>query len=296
MTEKEKMLSGMLYDADHDPELIEERRQCKMLCQQYNETPVEDSQLRKDRIKQILGKTGEEINMEPNFWCDYGYNIEVGENFYSNHNLVILDPAKVTFGDNVLLGPNCGFYTAEHPIDPERRKEALESARPITVGNDVWIGGGVQVMPGVTIGDGTVIGSGSVVTKEIPDHVVAAGNPCRVIRRVTVEKLEDKSLYTPAAEVYDVGRGFRLDVTDNGEAMEFWLYHSSDVHKLLLKQGLPAQKSVLLAQIEAGLPEHFRRYCEMFLDGEMPQEEGTVSEEQTAVWGEDDYDEDIEFL
>ena len=119
----------------------------------------------------------------PNFYCDYGFNIEIGENFYSNHNLVILDANKVIFGDNVQIGPNCGFYISGHPLDKETRKE-LEFAKPIKVGNNVWFGGNVCVMPGITIGDNTVIGAGSVVTKDIPANVVAVGNPCKVIKKV----------------------------------------------------------------------------------------------------------------
>ena len=138
-------------------------------------------------MRKILGNTGASFCILAPFWCDYGYNIEIGENFFANHNCIILDCAKVTFGDNVFIAPNCGFYTAGHPIDAERRNQGLEYARPIKVGDDVWFGGGVQVMPGVTIGSNTVIGSGSVVTKDIPSGVVAAGNPCRVIRPITEE-------------------------------------------------------------------------------------------------------------
>ena len=119
------------------------------------------------------------------FWCDYGYRISVGNGFFANHNMVILDAGGVTFGDDVFIGPNCGFYTSGHPVDYERRDQGLEYAYPITVGDHVWIGGGVQVMPGVTIGSNVVIGSGSVVTRDIPDDVVAAGNPCRVIRPIS---------------------------------------------------------------------------------------------------------------
>ena len=138
-------------------------------------------------LKDILGKTGESFCIHSPFWCDYGYNIELGENFFANHNCVILDGAKVTFGDNVFIAPDCGFYTAGHPLDVKQRNQGLEYAYPITVGNNVWIGGGVKVMPGVTIGDNVVIGSGSIVTKDIPNNVVAAGNPCKVLRSITEE-------------------------------------------------------------------------------------------------------------
>ena len=136
-------------------------------------------------LRQLLGSTDGRFLIEPSFWCDYGYNIHLGKNFYANHNCVILDCAKVTFGDHVMVGPNCGFYTACHPIYPQQRREGVEFARPITVGNDVWFGGGCTVLPGVTIGDGCVIGAGSVVTRDIPASTVAAGNPCRVLRSIS---------------------------------------------------------------------------------------------------------------
>lgn len=183
MTEKEKMLNGELYNST-DAELVADRLYAKSLCFEYNKIPFSERREMNDIISNLFHKVGENFNIEPNFFCDYGYNIEIGENFYSNHNLVILDCAKVTFGDNVMIGPNCGFYTAGHPIDAKTRNTLLEFAKPITVGNNVWIGGNVTVNPGVNIGDNCVIGSGSVVTKNIPTNTVAAGNPCKVIRYI----------------------------------------------------------------------------------------------------------------
>ena len=184
MTEKEKMLRGMLYDAD-DSALCADRVRAKELCHAYNQLRPSDAAGMRELLRQLLGKTGESFCVTAPFWCDYGYNIHLGKNFYANHNCVILDCAKVTFGDHVMVGPNCGFYTACHPIDPQQRREGVEFARPITVGNDVWFGGGCTVLPGVTIGDGCVIGAGSVVTRDIPANTVAAGNPCRVLRSIS---------------------------------------------------------------------------------------------------------------
>ncbi|PRB00551.1 maltose acetyltransferase [Chryseobacterium sp. MYb7] len=185
MTEKEKCAAGLLYNANYDKELIQERIQCKDLCQEYNGLKNSDAENRYELLRRILGSIKENICIEPNFWCDYGYNIKVGENFYANHNLVILDCAKVEFGDNVFIGPNCSFYTAGHPLDAEQRNEGLEYAHSIKVGNNVWLGGNVVVLPGVSIGNNSVIGAGSVVTKDIPDHVVAVGNPCKVVKNIT---------------------------------------------------------------------------------------------------------------
>jgi acetyltransferase-like isoleucine patch superfamily enzyme len=155
------------------------------LCHEYNQLLPSNAPGQRELIKRLLGKTKGAFTITAPFWCDYGYNIEIGENFYMNHNCVILDGARVVFGDNVFIAPNCGFYTAGHPLDVERRNRGMEYAYPIKIGNNVWIGGGVQVMPGVTIGDDTVIGAGSVVTRDIPGGVVAVGNPCKVIRRIT---------------------------------------------------------------------------------------------------------------
>ena len=184
MQEKNKMLNGFWYDPV-DKALTEERFVCKNLCFEYNNIKPSEVEKRCEVIKKLLGKTKNNFYIEPNFYCDYGYNIELGENFYSNHNLVILDPAKVIFGDNVFIGPNCGFYTAIHPIDGMVRNSLKEQAKPIIVGDNVWIGGSVTVLPGVTIGSNVVIGAGSIVTKDIPSNVVALGNPCKVLREIT---------------------------------------------------------------------------------------------------------------
>ena len=184
MTEKEKAAAGMLYDAGNDPELLAEMTAGATKCFELNSLPPTKAAERKALIRQLLGKTGENFEIRSPFQCDYGYNIEVGENFYMNFNCVILDGAKVTFGDNVFVAPGCGFYTAGHPLDAETRNKGLEYALPIRVGNNVWIGGNVIVLPGVSIGDNCVIGAGSVVTKDIPSGAVAAGNPCRVLRRI----------------------------------------------------------------------------------------------------------------
>ncbi len=183
MNERDKMLNGELYYAE-DKSLVQDRLDCKQLCYEFNCVQFSESDRKSEIIRRLFGKTKGNFTINPVFYCDYGYNIEIGENFYSNHNLVILDCAKVTFGDNVFIGPNCGFYTAGHPLDVETRNSGLEFAKPISVGNNVWFGGNVCVMPGVRIGDNCVIGAGSVVTKDIPPDSVAAGNPCRVLKGI----------------------------------------------------------------------------------------------------------------
>ena len=186
MTEKEKMLQGMLYNPAHDKTLLAEMAACKVLCQQFNQMAYQagDIEAAQALLRRLLGSAGEGLRIEPPFWCDYGWNITVGRNFYMNHGGVILDAGGVTFGDNVFIGPQCGFHTSGHPLTSEERNRGLEYAYPIRVGNNVWIGAGVHVMPGVTIGDGAVIAAGSVVTKDIPAGVLAAGVPCCPIRPI----------------------------------------------------------------------------------------------------------------
>ncbi len=180
MTEKEKMLNGQDYWA-LDPELMQDHHQAKILCQEYNQTSVNNVQ-EKLLILEKLFHADYQAQIEPNFFCDYGYNIKLGKNFYANHNLVILDGALVTIGDNALIGPNVGIYTTGHPIDVTQRNAGIQSSQAITIGNNVWIGGGVNICPGVTIGDNCVIGAGSVVINDIPADSVAVGNPCKKIK------------------------------------------------------------------------------------------------------------------
>ena len=188
-SEKEKMLSGKPYLA-HDRELEQEKKRARLLIHQYNHLPPGETAEQQKIIKKLLGTSGEKFVIEAPFRCDYGYNIQLGENFYSNFNLVILDCAEVTIGNNVLIGPDVGIYTAGHPVHPELRNKGYEFAFPVKIGNSVWIGGHVVINPGVSIGDDVVIGSGSVVTKDIPSGVIAMGNPCRVLREITEEDLK----------------------------------------------------------------------------------------------------------
>ena len=192
MTEKEKMSKQLLYDANYDLDLLKERIYAKEMCYDFNGLRPSEMDKQKEIIKKLFGSTKENLCIVAPFWCDYGYNIHIGENFFANHNVVILDCAKVTFGDNVFIAPNCVFSTAGHPLDVEQRNKGLEYAYPITVEDNVWIGASVTVLPNVTIGSGSVIAAGSIVNIDIPKGVIAAGNPCKVIRKITEE---DKKKY-----------------------------------------------------------------------------------------------------
>ena len=186
MNQKERMLNELPYKAWLDG-LEEERTENALKVYDYNLLRPDKKDEAVKLIKDILGKTGENICIMPPFHCDYGKNIKVGENFFANYNCIILDVAKVTIGKNVMFAPNVSIYTAGHPIHPDSRNTGYEYGIPVTIGDNVWIGGSVVINPGVTIGNNVVIGSGSVVTKDIPDNVIAVGNPCRVIREITEE-------------------------------------------------------------------------------------------------------------
>lgn len=185
MTEMEKAAAGLLYDANHDRTLLAQRQAAKRILFELNGLHPDDSARKRALLKGLLGKTGTNLTLEGYFHCDYGFNIELGENFYANVNLVILDGAKVTIGRNCFIAPNVGIYTAGHPLDAEQRRQGLEYARPITLGDDVWIGAGVSILPGATIGSGSVVAAGSVVRGTIPPQVLCAGSPATVIRAIT---------------------------------------------------------------------------------------------------------------
>jgi len=184
MTEKEKVQQGLLYNPNRDEELQNDMDNAKRELYGYNNLPPWEKEKRADFLRNFLGKIGENGVIHSPLYCDYGYNVEIGNNFFANMNLVILDGAKVTIGDNVFVAPNVGIYTAGHPLEVEPRNEGVEYAYPVTIGNNVWIGAHVAILPGVTIGDNSVIGAGSIVSRDIPSGVLAVGNPCRVIRKI----------------------------------------------------------------------------------------------------------------
>ncbi len=183
MTEKEKMLAGQLYQAA-DPELAKERLRARKLLHTFNHSDPEDIGLRKSLLSSLLGKAGRNLWIEPPFFCDYGTQIEVGDDVFFNFNCVVLDVNLVQLGDRVFVAPNVQFYAATHPIDSKSRGEFWESGKSIKVGSDVWIGGSAIICPGVTIGDRSIVGAGSVVTKDVPADVVVGGNPARIIRKL----------------------------------------------------------------------------------------------------------------
>ncbi|ODP29700.1 Galactoside O-acetyltransferase [Paenibacillus nuruki] len=185
-TDKEKMLAQKLYMAGVG-ELATDNKKSRMLTRLFNNTTAEQWEYRTELLQQLLESAGKNVFIEPPFRCDYGCHITIGNNFYANYDCIIIDVAKVKIGNNVFFGPRVGVYTAGHPIDPDVRNTLLEFGKEITIGNDVWIGANAVINPGVTIGNNVIIGSGSVVTKDIPDNVIAVGNPCKVLRAITAE-------------------------------------------------------------------------------------------------------------
>lgn len=199
MSQLKRMLSGELYMAEGE-ELGKIRDNMLDKLYQYNHAHYNNHKLRDELIKEILGGYKDKLKITPPVYFDYGKHTFVGKNFYANFDCIFLDVNTITIGDNVMFGPRVGLYTAGHPIDKDIRNTGLEYGLPITIGNNVWIGGNVVVMPGVHIGDNTIIGSGSVVTKDIPSDVIAAGNPCKVIRKITTE---DKIYWEGKKKIYE---------------------------------------------------------------------------------------------
>lgn len=195
--QREFILTGQMYN-DLTPELVKAREDTVILTNEYNSTFGQPSKVREEVLKRLLKSIGSGVHFEPNFRCEFGYNITIGNNFYANFDCIMLDGAEITIGDNVLFGPRVGIYTSNHAIDFQERINGGCYAKPVKIGNNVWIGAGVNINQGVTIGDNVVIGSGSVITKSIPSNVVAVGNPCRVLRAITDN---DKTGFNPNVNI-----------------------------------------------------------------------------------------------
>lgn len=189
---RELMLSGKMYN-DLTDELVKQREQTVFLTNEYNRSFGQEGVYREAILRKFLKSIGEEVHFEPNFRCEFGFNITIGNHFYANFDCIMLDANTITIGDHVLIGPRVGLYTANHAIDAGERIAGGCYARPIVIGDGVWVGGNVDIMGGVTIGENSIIGAGSVVTKSIPPNVIAAGTPCRVIREITEQ---DKTGFT----------------------------------------------------------------------------------------------------
>jgi len=184
-SEKEKMLSGEAFKTG-DPELMENKKNARILAEKYNHSSENDLDLRKSLLKELFGKCGEKIIIKPPFHCDYGYQIFIGENFIANFDCVFLDAAPIEIGDNCMIGPKTCIFTISHPFDPQERQKGIGIPKKVIIGNDVWIGGNVTILPGVSLGNNVIVGAGSVVTKSFPDNVIIAGNPARIIKHLDV--------------------------------------------------------------------------------------------------------------
>lgn len=185
MTEREKLKKGLWYDANYDEELLKERENAEALYFEFNYTNPKQKRKRQEALAKLLPKMGDQVEILSPFYTDYGYNCVIGDETFINHGAYLMDGADITIGKHCFIGPDCGMYTAAHPLLAKERNQGFEQARPITVGDNVWIGASVTILPGATIGKNSVIGAGSVVTKDIPSDVIAIGNPCRVLRKIT---------------------------------------------------------------------------------------------------------------
>lgn len=202
----ERMIAGELYIA-HDPILGEKFTKCQTLLFEYNQTRFDQQERRAEICKELFDSVGDNVTIIPPLRSDYGSNIKIGNNFFANYDCILLDVAPIEIGNNVMFGPRVGVYTAGHPLDAEVRDTGLEFGTPVKIGNSVWIGANAVINPGVTIGNNVVIGSGSVVSKDIPDNVIAVGNPCRVLREISVE---DKKVWKELQENYEKEYGISL--------------------------------------------------------------------------------------
>lgn len=182
-SEKEKMMNGELYKPA-DPEIAADRLHARKLFFEINHTPHHEDKKIKTLLKKLIPDSGKNLWIEPPFYCDYGYNLKLGDDVFMNFNCTALDVMPITIGNRTMLGPNVQLYAATHPINAVERSSGVEYAKPIVIGDDVWVGGNTTICPGVTIGSRSIIGAGSVVTKDIPSDVIAAGNPCKVIRNI----------------------------------------------------------------------------------------------------------------
>ena len=183
MTEKEKMLAGLPF-LGGDPEIMKDKSRARRLAERYNSSGEDEGEEREQILRELFGSCGKNIQIKPPFHCDYGYRIQIGDNFLANFDCVILDSGSVSIGDNCLLGPQTCIYSLNHPLDAAERRTGRQIPKPVRIGNDVWFGGNCVVLPGVTIGNNVVIGAGSVVTHDIPDNSLAVGNPARVIKKL----------------------------------------------------------------------------------------------------------------
>lgn len=185
MSEKEKMMQGLWYDANFDEELLQERLDAEDLCFKFNQTSPKDTKKKNEILKQLLPNMEENATILSPFYADYGIYSTIGHDSFINHNAYLMDGGTITIGHHCFIGPNCGMYTAIHATNADQRNAGIEKALPIKIGNNCWIGADVTILPGVTIGDNTIIGAKSCVTKDIPSNVIAVGNPCRVLREIT---------------------------------------------------------------------------------------------------------------